>query len=203
MQNQPAKGISYVFHPLLVPAYTLLLLLNINNAISLMIPVDYKMILLGIVVLTTFIFPLFFAFLLYRLHVISSFFLEQKEERTYLILGVAIFYYLTYYLLKGISLSVMFSYYMLGCTILAILTLIINFYFKISFHMIGIGSLTGLLLGLSLKYGLQTDLFLFGSILAGGIIGYARLKLNAHHPVEVYTGFFLGVVVISTLIILH
>ena len=32
-------------------------------------------------------------------------------------------------------------------------------------------------------------------MLMAGIVGYARLKLNAHTPAQVYSGFLLGVVV--------
>lgn len=202
MENRLAKGISCAFHPLLIPCYVLLLLLNINSSNSLMVPVSYKMILLGIVLLTTFLFPLFLTYLLLRLQVISSFFLHRKEERVFVILAVSIFYYLTYYLLKGVHLSVIFSYFMLGCTILAILTLVVNFYFRISFHMIGIGSVTGLFMGISLKFGINFNGVLFASILTAGMIGYARLKLNAHNPAEIYSGYFMGAIMLTLLIIL-
>ncbi|MCK9422185.1 MAG: hypothetical protein M0Q38_06275 [Bacteroidales bacterium] len=202
MENRLAKGISYAFHPLLIPGYILLLLMNIISPNSLMVPVSYKLILLGIVLLTTFLLPLFLTYLLLRLQLISSFFLYRKEDRVYMILAVSIFYYLTYYLLKGVHLSVIFSYFMLGSTILAVLSLVINFYFRISLHMIGIGSITGLFLGLSLKYGINFNGVLFASIFTAGMIGYARLKLNAHNPAEIYSGYFTGALIMTFLVIL-
>jgi len=202
MENRLATGISYLFHPLLIPAYVMALLLNINNSNLLLVPVVYKIILLGIVFLTTVLFPLLFTYLLLRINMISSFFLHKREERIYVILAVSIFYYLTYYLLKGIHLSVIFGYFMLGSTLLAILTLVINFYFRISLHMIGIGSVPGLFLGLSLKFGINFNGVLMAGIFAAGMIGFARLRLNAHSPAEIYSGYLLGATILTFLMIL-
>ena len=202
METKIARGISYIFHPLLIPSYTLLLLLNLDIFISHPVPVSYKKILMGIVLLTTFIFPLFFTWFLYRLRVVSSFFLGNKEERIYPILTVSVFYYVTYYLLRGTHISTIFSYYMLGATLLAILTLIINFYRKISLHMIGAGSVTGLFLGLSLNFGINFNAELLSCIMLAGMIGFARLKSNSHDPAEIYSGFAMGAATMTLLMIL-
>ena len=202
MEKKLARGISYLFHPLLIPSYTLLILLNINPFISHTIPLSYKLILAGMVLLTTFIFPLVFTWLLYHLAFVSSFFLVRKEERTYPILAISIFYYVSYYLLKGIHVSTIFSYYMLGATLLSILALVVNFYFKISLHMIAAGSFTGLFLGLSLNFGINLQAEVLSAIILAGIVGYARLESNTHKPAEIYSGFALGVIVMTLLIIL-
>ena len=203
MQNLLARGISYLLHPLLIPVYILLLLLNTGDTGTLMIPFSYKITLFGMVALTTVLFPLFLTFLLFRFRLISSIYLDQREERVYLILAVAIFYYLTYYLLKGVSLSIIFNYFMLGSALLALVTLILNFYFKVSLHMIGVGSLCGLLLGISIKYGIRAEIPLYLSILASGITGFARLQLYAHRPSEIYWGYFLGVTGMALMILLR
>ena len=80
----------------------------------------------------------------------------------------------------------------LGAATCILLTLLINFKWKISAHTIGIGGLTGGVLGM--MYRLQLDLhYLFIALLfCSGIVAYARLKLNAHSPAQVYVGFALG-----------
>ena len=203
MQNLLARVISYLLHPLLIPVYVLLLVLNTSDTSNLMIPFSYKITLFGMVALTTVLFPLFLTFLLFRFRLISSIYVDQREERVYLILAVAIFYYLTYYLLKGVSLSIIFNYFMLGSALLALVTLILNFYFKVSLHMIGVGSLCGLLLGISIKYGVRAEIPLYLSILASGITGFARLELNAHRPSEIYWGYFLGVTGMALMMLLR
>lgn len=202
METKLARGISYIFHPLLIPTYILLVLLNLNDFISHSVPFSYRLILSGVVFLTTFIFPLILNWLLYRLELVTSFFLVRKEERIYSILAISIFYYVTYSLLKGIHISTIFSFYMLGATLLAILSLVVNFYRKISLHMIAAGSFTGLFLGLSLNFGINFNTEVFTSIILAGIIGYARLKSNTHKPAEIYSGFAMGAIVMTLLIIL-
>ncbi len=202
MSDKIARGISYLFHPLLVPFYILLLFLGLDSFFALLIPIRFKFVLLGIVFLTTVCFPLIVIFFLYRLKIITSFYLEQKEERIFPLLCIAIFYYLTYYLLKGVQFASFFSYYMLGATLLAILALVITFYKKISLHMLGMGSFSGLLLGLSLNYGLHFLNLFFAGLLLSGLVGFARLKSNSHQPTEIYSGFFVGAGVLTALMVL-
>jgi len=202
METKVARGITFLIHPLLIPTYVLLVLLNLNVFVSHSVPITYRLALTGMVFLTTFVFPLFFTWLLYRLEMISSLLLIRREERIYPILAISIFYYATYYLLKGIHLSTIFSYYMLGATLLALLSLVINFYGKISLHMVATGSFTGLLLGLSLNFGVNLNSEICATIVVAGIVGYARLKSGMHKPAEIYSGFAVGAIVMTLLIIL-
>ena len=78
----------------------------------------------------------------------------------------------------------------------------VNFYRKISLHMIGIGGFTGLFLGLSLNFGINLNTEMIAGILLAGIIGFARLKSNSHQPAEIYTGFLMGVLVMTVLMTL-
>lgn len=200
MEMKFTRMISYLLHPMLMPCYILILLLTVNNYAALAVPLAYKALLLGIVLLMTVLLPLAFTWLLLKLQYITSFYMTTKEERIYPILSIAVFYYATYYLLKEVHVSAIFSYYMLGATLVAILSLIINFYRMISLHALGIGSFTGLFLGLSLNFRINFIPEIIVGILLAGIIGYARLKQNAHQPSDVYSGFVIGVLVLTTLV---
>jgi hypothetical protein len=202
MDKKVAKGISYLFHPLLFPTYILLLLLNVHRFMSPTLPLVYRMVLTGIVVMTTLLFPLFLTWVLYKLRLITSFYLDRREERIYPVMTVAVFYYVTYFMLKGVQISSVFSYYMLGATLLAVLTLIITLFHKISLHSVAIGSYTGLFLGLTLQYGLNFTTEILSGILLAGLVGFARLGMQAHKPSEIYSGFTAGVVVMVVLIVL-
>jgi hypothetical protein len=201
MEERIAKILTLVFHPLFVPFYMLLMLLNVNTFFAMMIPVKAKLLLSGLVFLTTIFLPLLIVFVLYRLRMVKSFHLESREERIYPLLAVAVFYYLTYYLLKSFPISFIFSYYMLGSTFLTILAMIISFYRKISLHMIGIGGMLGLLMGLSLNLSLDLTWFVIGVIILGGFLGFARIQSNSHKPSEIYSGFLVGAGVMFLLFI--
>jgi len=201
MEKNIARAISWLLHPLLIPTYTLAILLNTDIFVPPSVPLTWKLMLTGIILLTTFVIPLTLTWILLRLRMITSFYLETREERIYPILTVAVFYYLTFYLLKGVHLFTVFRYFMLGGTLLAILALVINFYRKISLHTIGMGSVTGLFLGLSLKFGINFNTEILAGILLSGITGYARLKSGSHKPAEIYSGFVLGILVLVLLML--
>jgi hypothetical protein len=201
MEERIARLLSIIFHPLFIPFYMLVILLNVNVFFAMMIPVKIKLILSGLVFLMTIIFPLLFVFLLYKLKLVKSFYLESREERIYPLLILAIFYYFTYYILKSFPISFIFSYYMLGSTFLTILALIISFYRKISLHMIGIGGMLGLLMGLSMNLGLNMTWFVIAAIILGGFLGFARIQSNSHKPSDIYAGFLVGASVMFLLFI--
>ena len=201
MEDRIAKLFTILFHPLFVPFYMLLLLLNVNTFFAMMIPVNIKLLLCSLVFLTTILLPLLIIYLLSRLKLVKSFYLQSREERIYPLLTVAVLYYLTYYMLKSFHVSFIFSYYMLGSTFLTILALIISFYRKISLHMIGIGGLLGLLMGLSLNLNLDLTWFIIGAIILGGILGFARIQSNSHKPSDIYSGFLVGAGVMFLLFI--
>jgi hypothetical protein len=202
MELRIARIISHIFHPLFIPFYTFLILLNTNSYFSLMIPLKGKLLLSGIILLTTVLLPFFTSLLLLRMKIIHSFFPQFREERIYLLLNIAIFYYLSFYLLKGTQVSMIFSYFMLGSTFLVIFALIITFFFRISLHMIGTGAMTGALLGLSLVRSLNVTGFIVSVILLAGLTGSARLKIHSQQPSEIYSGFLVGITVMFILFIM-
>ena len=201
MEERIAKFFTYLLHPLFVPFYILMILLNANSSFALTITFKAKLIISGLVILATILIPLLIIFLLFRLKLVKSFRMESREERIYPLLVISIFYYLTYYLLKSFTISFIFSYYMLGSTFLAICALIISFYRKISLHMIGAGGMLGLLLGLSLNLGFDLFWFVVTAILLCGFLGFARIKSNSHKPSDIYSGFLVGAVVMFLLFI--
>jgi hypothetical protein len=192
MEIKIAKALSYLFHPLFVPFYTILLLLNLESYFLLSIPFNWKLILGGIVFLTTAILPFLTTLFFVKKKVVRSFFMETREERIYPLLNTAIFYYLTYYLLKGAHLSPVFSYFMLGSTLLAICSMMISFFYMISLHMISLGGVLGMFTGICINLALDLVPVILVVILVAGLTGYARLKLNSHKPPEIYYGLILG-----------
>jgi len=200
--SSPARVISGLFHPVLMPFFTLILMLHAHFFFSGLLPAKEILLLIGSVLLTTVICPFLMIYLLYRIRFVSSLYMEKREERILPLLSIAVFYYLTYYLLKGMSLSLLFSYFMLNATLLIIICLFINFFFKISLHMAGIGGVTGFWLGLSIRQGTPNEILLAILFLLCGLLGFARLKDGNHSPKEVYAGLLAGSVTLFILIML-
>lgn len=202
METKLAKAVSFIFHPLLIPTYALIILFNLHAYFALIIPQIAKWQIIGLVFIITSILPLFFIFLLLKNGVIKSFYMHKREERNFPFIIVAIFYFLTYYLFRQIQIAPLFYFFILGATLLIITTLIINLFWKISIHMIAIGGLLGTLLGISFMFNMNIPFLILLVILCSGLIGFARLKLNSHSPPQIYAGFLTGVSIMLLLFLL-
>ena len=142
--------------------------------------------------ITTAMFPLLFLLIMVRQGVVNSFYLEKKEDRVYPLGITAIFYFLSYYLMRQLPLSDAFSLFLLGSTIIVITSLLITFFWKSSTHLMGIGGLLGGLTGLAIQLSIDLTWMIIYGLVISGLLGFARLQLNAHKPSQVYAGFLLA-----------
>lgn len=194
MGSKTARFISIVFHPLLMPTYAILMLFNINSHYLHVLPFNYKLILLGFVSLFTFILPAASIFFMVKLKLIESLEMHSSKERPIPLIIVALFFYATYHIFSELPVDTIFTLFILGATLLVLISLLINYFYKISLHMMALGGLLATLLGFSFLIHQDIRIYLFLIILISGLTGTARLKLEAHTPSQVYTGFLLGVV---------
>lgn len=192
MERRIAQITSYIFHPLLMPFYMMLIVFSLNTYISSIIKFDYKLIVLGYVFLITFIFPVVMVFVFKKMKLVQSLQMENRQERTLPYLTVIIFYYSLYYLMKSAGMPSFYLLVFLAIILLTIICFFINFKFKISIHTMAIGALTGVLIGLSVRLNISLLSLLVGIIVVSGLVGFARLTLNAHKSIEVYSGYLLG-----------
>jgi hypothetical protein len=210
MNKTLARLLSLVFHPLLMPTYALLLLLTINPyAFSVRHAADKPAVILLISVFSTsFILPATGAVLMRLLGLIKSLRMDDKMERTgpYILTGV---FYLWLYknLLSGGHTPPLYTTFVLGATIGLFLAFFINIFTKISAHAVGMGGLFALLLLVNHAWGgavidvpafggnLQLSLNALLAIVAvtAGVVGTARLALQAHLPADLYRGYAAGV----------
>ena len=193
MQTKFAKIISYFFHPLIMPTYAFIVLFNLKAYFSLVIPYEGKMRIVLLIFIVTFVFPTMVILFFRSRNMIKSLYQLSRQERKFPYVTTIVFYVFAYYLLKNVQISPIFHYFIFGATVISILAFLINFFWKISIHMIAIGGLIGMLLGLSFTGIIGEPIFLILSIFMSGFIGFARLQLKAHTPAQVYSGFLLGV----------
>ena len=58
--------------------------------------------------------------------------------------------------------------------------------------MLGVGGITGALIGFSEIQGIYLLHLLVPAIFVAGLVGTARLYNNSHRPVQVYLGYIIG-----------
>jgi membrane-associated phospholipid phosphatase len=162
-------------------------------------PTPAKWMVIGLVFASTCVLPTLFFIIMIKTGIVSTTYLSKREDRTFPYIVSIIFFYLTYYILKKLQISPVYYYFMIGATLLNVLVMGINFFWKISSHMTSIGALAGMMVGLSYFLGAFYFYLIAFSLLMAGITGFARLKLKAHTPAQIYAGFALGFVTIMAL----
>lgn len=200
--EKAARIISVFFHPIITPSLGFLLLFNSGTYLA-YLPFDYKKMILIMVVLCTFVIPLsMIPFFLYQ-KMIFDIQLSQKRERYIPLVICFSMFIFCYFLLRRIPIPPDYQAFCLGCALSALITLLVISKWKISLHMVGIGGVTGLIGYLIIHMQVNLEFYLILSLLAAGLVGTARLILEAHKPFEIYTGFLMGcIVVISVMFII-
>lgn len=196
MRNNYAHIISAIFHPLLMPSY--LFLFIILFATSLMQPLQRESLfqVLIIIFIVTFIIPIISIGTLRLSNFISDFRLEERKQRVTPFLFVTCFYGITAYMFysKLNFNSLIFVIFAITTALLLMLTIVTRFW-KISVHGAGIGGTIGFILALGLYHPIPNFAIVLAVIaVISGLIIYARLSLNAHTPLQVYTGVVLGMI---------
>ena len=193
MKNHVATIVSYILHPLLVPTYIIIFLLNMDVFLAFMIPFTVRLWIISMFFMVTFAMPAMMIWMMHRKGFIASMQMEIRSERFYPLLLTTIFWAIGYILLSRTGLPVIYYQYLLGGITALIIAMIVNHFWKISLHMLGMGGLTGVFLGFSFRIGVDVFLLLTVLILLSGLVGYARLKVNSHNPPQVYAGYIVGV----------
>jgi membrane-associated phospholipid phosphatase len=205
-----AQILSVVLHPLLMLTYMLGLLLIVNPYLFGINSASEGKLLVIRVFATTFILPAFAIFLMYRLKLISSVNMTDKQERIGPFIATGVFYTWVFRsVLNDSNMPTAFLIAALGTTIGLFACFLINLFFKISLHATGAGGFVGMVLitWWYYSYGafsmwvpflgvciVSINAILILSILLAGAVGTARLLLGAHTSKELYAGFLLGLV---------
>lgn len=205
-----AKFISVLFHPLMMLTYMLVLLLLVNPYLfgvsSIAEPQSKELILR--VFFSTFLIPAFAVAMMRFLGFVQSMELPEKEERIGPYIITSIFYLWLFRNFLGNSvIPTAYTSFVLGATISLFVAFFINIFSKISAHTVGMGGLVGMVVitMLLFSYGsFEVTLPVVGTvylnmvavliivIILAGLVGTARLLLEAHEPLDLYGGYLVG-----------
>lgn len=210
MLKSLAQVLSFVFHPLLIVTYMLVLLMLVNpylfgvNSIS---DKESKLLILQ-VFLSTFFIPAFAVAMLRFTGMIKSIEMKTRQERIgpYIITGM-FYIWMFRNFLGSDQVPTAFSSFLLGASIGLFIAFFINIFSKISAHAVGMGGLVGMVVITMLLFSYDTftihstiigvvELSMSGVlivvVLIAGIVGTSRLLLQAHEPLDLYGGYLVG-----------
>jgi len=185
-------GISVLFHPALIPTLIIFMLYV----------ADYPMFTSGIMYwhmilktfLTTGLIPAISIYMMYRMRFLKSLHLENRQERQLPFAIMSIFYsFVTIVYVFSQQGGLEFILILSGVSLSVLVVTFITKFHKISVHTVGVSGMLGSLVGLQWISPIQSLLYpILFSIFMTGIVMSARLKLNAHTPLETFTGLFVG-----------
>ena len=194
-----AKVISALFTPFSIP-FLAFLILFLFSYLRIM-PIQYKLIVLGVVYCFTILMPTLTIFLFRKINGFSpDDLIERKRRFVPFILTITSY---VFCLLMMYRLNI--PWYMTGIIFAALVMMIIcvvmNLKWKLSEHMAGAGAVIGGLVAFSDLFGYNPIWWLCVFILIAGILGTARIILQHHTLGEVTGGFAVGL--ICSLLVLH
>lgn len=192
MNRKLAQFISVVFHPVLMPTYALLFLFRPNSFFSYTVPDLSRLALYTIIILNTLLFPVLVSYMLIRRGWIKSFEMEKREERLFPFIANFLLMLVASFMIYKLRLPRVFYLLTLGAAASVLVAVFVNFKWKISIHMIGIGGLVGTFFGLSTFLLVDLRIPIIFSLLVAGVIGTARISLGVHNPSQIYSGFIVG-----------
>ncbi len=196
-----SKILSFLFHPMLMPTLGIFFILNSGNHHA-FLPFEIKRLVYIIVFTSTCLLPVSLLPLFLQIKLIKSFEMETARERVYPALTSAAFFLLGYFLLTRLNVSVLIEAFLLSSLIAILISVAISFFWKISLHALAVGGVSGLLVALMFEYGIDLLPLFSVIVVISGLVAMARLYLNAHSPFQIYAGYFLGLIIIGSGIML-
>jgi len=194
MNKSLANFISILFHPLFIPLYVLLVLLFSNAYFAVILNRSFKIFLFLFTLTAGVVLPLLSATLFKKFGIISSLRMPDRKERVLPFLMTSIYYIIAFSSLQKIEyLPSTYSKLFLATSLILLCVALITYFWKISIHLMSLGSMVGLLLALNL----DNPFFLLPfitTILIAGITASSRLSLKVHTPAQLYLGFLFGFV---------
>jgi hypothetical protein len=189
--EKPAKIISAVFHPLFMPVYALLIIFFAPTLFG-YLPFQVKKLLLLIVIVNNVLLPISLLTFLRHFSKISSWTVNTRSERIIPLIITSVLYLVTVFIIYKFPIPVFLKSFFFATCFLSLLVTLINFWWKISLHSVGVGALIATVLILSFKMYSPLVWFLVSSVIAGGLVLSSRLSLSSHSPQQVWFGFLTG-----------
>jgi hypothetical protein len=185
--------ISYIFHPLFIPTYFLLYLIqNIPYEFAGITPWQLQLRVFSVFWLTAF-FPAFSVFLLWKLKFSDSIYLRTQKERIIPYVITMFFYWWMYYLSRHFNdQPLALKYFYFGIFIASAIGLVINNFIKVSLHGIGVGSMLMAVILAGIMYPIQNIFWVSFAIVITSLVMSARMMVSNHTNKELWVGLLVG-----------
>ena len=194
-----ARVISAIFTPFSIP-FLAFLILFLFSYLRIM-PIQYKLIVLGVVYCFTILMPTLTIFLFRKINGFSPEDLGERKRRFMPFLLTITSYVFCLVMMHRLNIPWYMTGIILAALIMMVICIVVNLKWKLSEHMAGVGAIVGGLVSFSALFGYNPVWRLCLFILIAGVLGTARIILQHHTLGEVLVGFAVGL--ICSLLVLH
>ena len=200
------KLFSWVFHPLFILSYILILMLWIDPYLFGVKQWHDGIKLILVIFFSSAFIPAFGVVMMKSIGLIKSIELGDRMDRIgpYIISGI-FYLWLCKNLYTNNNFPDIYTAFVFGATITLFTCFTVNVLYKVSVHTAGVGGFFTMVCLLIYKYnstinsvplgGIRISLFSIGFIvlLCAGMVGSSRLGLRAHTPMQVFWGYAIGI----------
>lgn len=197
--RRTAKVISAVFTPFSIPSLAFIVLF-VFSYLRIM-PIRYKLIVLGVVYCFTILIPGLTIFIFRKINGFRTEDLAERKRRYIPFILTIISYIFCLIMMHRMNIPWYMTGIILAALVMMVVCIIVNLRWKLSEHMAGAGAVIGGLVAFSSLFGYNPIAWLCLLIMASGVLGTARIILQHHTLGEVMGGFAVGLV--CSLLVLH
>ena len=187
-----ARVISAIFTPFSIP-FLAFLILFLFSYLRIM-PIQYKLIVLGVVYCFTILMPTLTIFLFRKINGFSPEDLGERKRRFMPFLLTITSYVFCLVMMHRLNIPWYMTGIILAALIMMVICIVVNLKWKLSEHMAGVGAIVGGLVSFSALFGYNPVWWLCLFILIAGVLGTARIILQHHTLGEVLVGFAVGLI---------
>ena len=199
MEEQHIVADRTLFTPFSIP-FLAFLILFLFSYLRIM-PIQYKLIVLGVVYCFTILMPTLTIFLFRKINGFSPEDLGERKRRFMPFLLTITSYVFCLVMMHRLNIPWYMTGIILAALIMMVICIVVNLKWKLSEHMAGVGAIVGGLVSFSALFGYNPVWWLCLFILIAGVLGTARIILQHHTLGEVLVGFAVGL--ICSLLVLH
>jgi hypothetical protein len=184
---------SVVFHPLFIVAYLFAFLTYIHPDAFSGIDPHVRLLRLLTVLLSTVAFPGLTLFISWRLKLLQSLKLQNRQDRIVGYLVAMFFYWWVWYVMHNLAdVPAVATRFLLGSFLAICGGWMCNIFYKISMHAIAMGGLVAFFLLFSGQDPYASGLYLSVVVLIAGAVCTARLIVSNHNYFQIVTGLLIG-----------
>ncbi len=187
-----AQVLSYLLHPVFMLTYISAYFIFTQNYFSYFMSPAKKVFLVSAIIIFSVVLPVLNVAILRRLGYIKSVFMNDTTERFMPYISSLVLHAGLLYILHDLDIPFFFKFIIIASIAVLLTLFICNFFTKLSAHLASIGGCLGILIFYEYISYSPSLVILCTCVFICGLLGFARLYLQAHSPKQVYLGFIAG-----------